>query len=193
MSVPDPAVARAIVEVTVRNIGHRAGSDVVQVYVGDDESSVNRPQRELKGFAKVHLDAGERRTVRIELDERAFAFWGPYGWTVEPGRFTLSAGPHSRDLPLVEVITLNVPAPLASLNRDSTLNEWLTHPDGEPVLTRALSAMGESADAVTNEEALPLFGSMPLRTILSFAAQASPDAVDANEALTALPKEAQHY
>lgn len=191
VSVPDPGVARAVVEVTVQNTGNRAGSDVVQVYVGDDTSSVDRPLRELKGFAKVLLEPGERRTVRIDLDERAFAFWGPTGWTVEPGSFTISAGPHSRNLPLVQVITLDVPAPVATLNRDSTLNEWLTHPRGGPVLTDALAAFGDAADALTNAEALPLFGPIPLRTILSFAEQGSPASIDIDEALTALLAQAQ--
>jgi beta-glucosidase len=191
VNVPDPTAAYASVDITLRNTSDRAGSEVVQVYVDDEASSVDRPNRELKGFTKVRLEAGEQRTIRIELDERAFAYWGTDGWTVEPGEFTISAGPHSRDLPLAETITLNVPAPVAALDWDSTLNEWLAHPVGAPVLTSALSSMGDAADALTNEEALPLFGSMPLRTILSFAEQASPDTVDANDALTALLAHAQ--
>lgn len=191
VTVPDRTTAHAFVDITVHNTGNRAGSDVVQVYVGDDQATIDRPNRELKGFTKVRLDAGERRTVRIELDERAFAFWGAHGWTVEPGEFTISAGPHSRHLPLAETITLDVPAPVAVLTWDSTLNEWLAHPHGAPVLTDALSQMGDAAGALTNEEALPLFGSMPLRTILSFAEQASPAFVNVNDALTALLARAQ--
>lgn len=191
VNVPDPTTAYASVDITLRNTSNRAGSEVVQVYVGDEASSVDRPNRELKGFTKVRLEAGEQRTIRIELDNRAFAYWGADGWTVEPGEFTISAGSHSRDLPLAETITLNVPAPIAALDQDSTLNEWLAHPIGAPVLTGALSSMGDAADALTNQEALPLFGSMPLRTILSFAEQASPTSVDAHDALTALLAHAQ--
>ena len=63
------------VTASVTNTGQRAGAEVVQVYVGDTEASVARPLRELKGFAKVHLEPGETQQVSCQLDERAFAFW----------------------------------------------------------------------------------------------------------------------
>lgn len=77
------------VHVTVTNTGDRTGSDVVQVYVSDVESSVYRPAKELAGFAKVHLDPGDSRAVEIELDERSFAFYDvdQEGWRVEVGEF----------------------------------------------------------------------------------------------------------
>ena len=76
------------VEVTVTNTGERAGSDVVQLYVRDVESSVYRPDRELRAFAKVHLEAGGSETVRMSLDERAFAFYDveESRWRVENRR-----------------------------------------------------------------------------------------------------------
>lgn len=63
------------VEVAVTNTGDRAGSEVVQVYVRDVESTVYRPDKELRAFAKVHLDVGEASTVRLDLDRRAFAYY----------------------------------------------------------------------------------------------------------------------
>src|SRR5215208_1411870 len=63
----------ATVTVTVSNTGQVDGAEVVQVYVQDVESTVARPVRELKGFAKVSLPAGSSRSVSIELDQRAFA------------------------------------------------------------------------------------------------------------------------
>ncbi len=88
------------VELDVTNIGERPGAEVVQLYVGDDEASVARPPKELKGFAKVFLHPGETREVHIDLDERAFSFWDPVraGWHLEPGRFSLLAGASSRDI-----------------------------------------------------------------------------------------------
>ncbi|WP_210481110.1 glycoside hydrolase family 3 C-terminal domain-containing protein [Naasia sp. SYSU D00948] len=183
VSVPDPAHASGSVEVTVANTGDRSGADVVQVYVGDPESSVNRPVRELKGFAKVRLNPGERRTVRIDLDERAFAFWGPSGWTVEPGVFVIEAGPNSRDLPLREEVVLEVPAVATILDRNSTLEEWIRHPSGAKALQGAMAAMGQMGGAMASEEMLPLFGSMPLRTVLNFALQSAPETFDVDTAL----------
>ena len=88
------------VSVTVTNTGDRAGAEVVQVYVRDVEASVYRPEKELKGFAKTHLAAGESRTVSIALDARAFAFWDikAHDWVVEPGDFEILVGTSSRDI-----------------------------------------------------------------------------------------------
>jgi len=87
------------VSVTVANIGERAGSEVVQLYVGDDEASVPRPQKELKAFAKVHLGAGESRRVSLSLDDRAFAFYDVKAqhWMIQAGSFTLRAARSAAD------------------------------------------------------------------------------------------------
>jgi beta-glucosidase len=86
----------AVVEVDVANTGKRAGEEVVQLYIRDDVSSVPRPVLELRGFQRVTLKAGERRTVRFELTPDALAFWDiDMKWVVEPGTFTISAGPSS--------------------------------------------------------------------------------------------------
>ena len=90
---------RVEVAVTLTNTGSRAGSDVVQVYVSDPDASVPRPDRELKGFAKLHLAPGESRRVTIALDDRAFAFYSVAArhWLVEPGRFLIRAARHADD------------------------------------------------------------------------------------------------
>ena len=87
------------VSVTVANTGERAGSEVVQLYVGDDDASVPRPEKELKAFAKVHLQPGESRRVVLELDDRAFAFYDVKAqhWMVEAGRFTLRVAQSAAD------------------------------------------------------------------------------------------------
>lgn len=87
------------VEVTVTNVGDRAGSDVVQVYVHALDSTVYRPVLELGGFAKVHLEPGASERVRIELDERAFAHYDVAAsrWRVEGGRFDLVVAASSLD------------------------------------------------------------------------------------------------
>jgi beta-glucosidase len=87
------------VEVDVANIGQRAGDEVVQVYVRDQVSSVARPVMELKGFERVTLAPGERRTLRFTLGPDAFALWDvDMREIVEPGLFTIMAGPSSAQL-----------------------------------------------------------------------------------------------
>lgn len=90
----------AQVTVTVKNTGKRAGSEVVQVYVRDVESTVYRPVKELKGFAKVHLAPGKSQKVQIELSRRAFAVWdvGAPGWVIEAGEFEILVGSSSTNI-----------------------------------------------------------------------------------------------
>src|SRR5690606_24053861 len=73
---------------------------VVQLYVRDVESSVYRPAKELKAFAKVQLGVGESRTVELSLDRRAFAVWdvASRGWAVEAGEFEVLGGASSVDI-----------------------------------------------------------------------------------------------
>lgn len=88
------------VTLPVTNTGPRAGSTVVQLYVGDDEASVPRPRRELKAFAKLRLAPGETRAVTLALPPRAFAFFDAAArcWRVEAGGFPLDAGFSAGDL-----------------------------------------------------------------------------------------------
>ncbi len=89
------------VSVPVENVSDRAGTEVVQAYLGGDtlDTAVVRPERELAAFEKLHLDPGERRTVSLSLDERSFAqYERSDGWTIPPGSYTISVGRSSRDL-----------------------------------------------------------------------------------------------
>lgn len=88
------AGATVAVTVPVTNTGDRSGSDVIQVYVRDRSGLVPRPVRELRGFAKVHLAAGESATVTVTLGERAFAFFDvPSGrWQIPNGEYDVEIG-----------------------------------------------------------------------------------------------------
>jgi beta-glucosidase len=88
------------VSTTVRNIGARDGSTVVQLYVGEDRPRLARPVRELKAFAKVALKAGESRKVSLSLDARDFAYFDVESacWRVDAGSFHLWLGFSAADL-----------------------------------------------------------------------------------------------
>ena len=96
------------VSVTVTNTGKFPGKEVVQLYVGDEASSLPRPPKELKGFKKVALDPGQSATVAFVLDQRALSFYDPYQkqWVVEPGRFEVLVGGSSRDVRVKGAFTL---------------------------------------------------------------------------------------
>ena len=87
------------VSVDVANTGKRTGDEVVQLYVRDDEASVTRPVKELKHFKRLTLDPGARATVSFDIAPKDLWFWNiDMKRVVEPGTFTISAGPNSRDL-----------------------------------------------------------------------------------------------
>jgi beta-glucosidase len=87
------------VEVDVRNRGAREGDEVVQIYLHQRRASTLRPAKQLCGFARVTLAAGEARTVRIAIDAKAFRSWNAAMKEVtEPGLWDVMAGPNSRDL-----------------------------------------------------------------------------------------------
>lgn len=90
------------VQVDVTNTGARAGQEVVQLYLRDVESSLVRPQKELKAFAKVQLDPGETKTVTLTLHEEDLAFYddAKNAWVVEPGTFEVLVGRSAGDLRL---------------------------------------------------------------------------------------------
>jgi len=90
------------VSLSVRNGGALEGAEVVQLYVRDVESSLDRPMKELKAFRRVALKPGESQTVSFSLDRSAMAFYdeGKKDWNVEPGAFEVQIGSSSRDIRL---------------------------------------------------------------------------------------------
>ena len=96
-----------LVNLQVKNIGDVAGAEVVQLYVKDDQASFERPEKELKAFAKVFLNPGESKIVTLVLNEGAFSYYDDKKkeWVLEPGRFTLLVGSSSRDIKLTGEVT----------------------------------------------------------------------------------------
>ena len=102
------------VTLTVTNTGSCAGAEVVQLYVAKPDAKVFRPVKELKGFTKVQLEAGESKTVTIPLDDKAFRYWNiaTDGWEVEGGKYLIRVGTSSDDICLTgEVTVLGTGAP----------------------------------------------------------------------------------
>ncbi len=93
----------------VKNTGDVDGAEIAQLYVKDNESTIYRPEKELKGFKKVFLKAGEEKEVSITLCKRAFAYYNVniHDWHVETGAFTICVGASSRDIKLTAEITVN--------------------------------------------------------------------------------------
>ena len=96
------------VRCTIRNTGKRAGKEIAQLYVGHCERTGFYPVRELKGYEKIALEAGQSRQVVFQLDERSFAHYDVQkcAWMVDPGEYELSIGASSRDLRLNGMVTI---------------------------------------------------------------------------------------
>ncbi|MDE6932107.1 MAG: glycoside hydrolase family 3 C-terminal domain-containing protein [Oscillospiraceae bacterium] len=173
--------------VTVTNTGSRAGKTVVQLYVGDRESTVLRPIRELKGFEKVELQPGESRDVTFTLDKRAFAYWNAaiHDWHVETGAFTIEVGQSSRDIEVSGEVTVESTVELPRrYTADSIFMDVMADPKAKealgPMLASIQKAFAPNADAsdtaqeaISADMGLAMMRYMPLRGLVSF----SPDKV----------------
>lgn len=105
---------------TISNVGAWDGAEVAQVYVSCKDGNVFRPQKELKGFAKVFLKAGESRTVSVSLDDKAFRYFNvkTNRWEVESGIYTISVASDAAHVRLsanIRVEGTNAPAPYGAL------------------------------------------------------------------------------
>jgi len=181
----------AEVRVTIANTGQRAGKEVVQLYVRDRESTVIRPVKELKGFAKVELQPGERKTVTFRLDKRAFAYWEPkiHDWRVESGEFDILVGASSRDIRLEATLYVESTVSLSwEIHRNTLIGDLLADERTAPFVKELLqkhSPFGQAAQS-QNEEVAAMFQAflkyMPLRNIVRF----NPDGSDLDKLIAEL-------
>jgi beta-glucosidase len=94
----------------IRNAGDRAGAEVAQLYVSAEQPAVERPVRELKGFAKISLLPGESKRTTLSLDRGSFSYFDSRTsqWKADPGRYEISIGASSLDLRIKR--NLEIPA-----------------------------------------------------------------------------------
>ena len=119
------------VSVDVTNTGKMAGKEVVQLYVADKKSTVIRPVKELRDFAKVELAPGETKTVSFVLDKRAFAYYSVkiHDWHVETGEFDILIGKSSRDIVLSKTVTVESTVKIPfTYTTDTTVGDVMEDP-----------------------------------------------------------------
>lgn len=93
---------------SVKNTGKISGDEVVQLYVSDICSSVDRPEKELKEFKRIYLNPGETKNIEFELDDRAFSYWDEHTskWKLESGNFLIKVGSSSDNIKCETVVNL---------------------------------------------------------------------------------------
>ena len=179
------------VSVDVTNTGEMAGKEVVQVYVHDRKSRLVRPQKELKGFAKVELQPGETKTATVQLDFRAFAYYHPAykQWITDDGEFDILIGTSATDIRCTETVVLQSSLALPTiLNRESTVSDWLEDPRGKEIfkptyqqlqsgLSHLLGASDDAGEAI-GMDMTAFIMEMPLLSLLQFREKTMPAPAD---------------
>lgn len=129
----------------IRNTGEHPGAEVVQLYVGQN-GSFFRPEKELKGFQKIHLTPGEEKQVSFTLSPRAFSIYHPTqkAWQVPAGTYTISLASSSRDVRLQAQLTVNSAYQLT----DQGLPAWYLNPVGQVTQSDFEKLLGQKIPAL---------------------------------------------
>lgn len=168
------------VSVDVRNIGQKAGAEIVQLYVHNPDGEEIRPEKELRNFAKVFLEPGETKTVTMELNGRAFSYYhmGIHDWYAESGEYEILIGASSRDIRLRQSIQMSSTKQIPFVAGDTTT--WadvelfakdpsvLDHIRDVSGFTNEDRVNDDSLGAGADEMMANMFADTPLHSILSF-------------------------
>lgn len=102
-----PTAGEIVLKVDVKNVGDREGEEVVQLYVGREYGSVTRPVKELKGFARVHLEPGQKKTVQFKIHTDVLSYYNRrMELVVEPGVYKFMVGASSADIRFSDEVEL---------------------------------------------------------------------------------------
>ncbi|WP_239633203.1 fibronectin type III-like domain-contianing protein [Paenibacillus sp. H1-7] len=171
---------------SIENTGSLYGQEVVQLYVHDEECKWVRPEKELKAFAKLGLQPGEKREVGFLLEERDFSYYNTkYNkWVAESGYFQIAVGCSSRDIRIRERLHCDFGREEVSFHKFSLLGDWLSHPKAKIVLEGCFEDMNRhiSDKICLDDEFVGFWGDFPAIKVIQMFGQAwlkdrSPDLV----------------
>ena len=127
-------------KVLIENTGQFTGKEVVQLYISQSSPALERPPKELKGFAKIELEPGEKEWLELELDYQDLAYYHPdAGWIVEEDQYKIMIGASSRDIKFTEEIQVESSFKLKDLTPKSPFEDWLADPLGKKAVEEVLS------------------------------------------------------
>jgi beta-glucosidase len=173
------------VSVDVENTGGRTGKEVVQLYVMPPKGKAIRPIKELKGFEKVELKPGEKKTVTFVLSKRSFAYWNTTvsDWYVESGVYKLQIGKSVAEVAAEGGVQVDSSTVIPKIyNKNSTIGDLLSDPNkaglvqglkdklgGQASQTGADSQSEAAKEAMSAEMIEAMTRDMPIRSLMSFA------------------------
>lgn len=137
------------VSLDIKNVGSRVGKEVIQLYIRDPESSVNKPEKELKEFAKVKLEPRERKTVNFTLNARSFAYYNTdiNDWHVESGVYEILLGSSSRDIRLKGKINFQSTEQITNkITVHTTFGDLIEDPRSNKIIRRFLKSYMKKSD-----------------------------------------------
>lgn len=167
------------VSVDVENTGDRTGKEVVQLYVAPVSFEVLRPVRELKGFEKVSLESGEKKTVTFSLDDRDFAVWNAelHCWDVPDGAYRIQICRNAQEVILeTEIHVKNTKRQRRKYTVNTCMGELLADPKAQQIVGQMIGGNEQAkemeeksqGDAVSQEMLAAMMQDMPLRQLISF-------------------------
>lgn len=161
----------------VKNTGKVYGKEVVQLYVSDPESTVVKPKKELKEFAKVKLEPGQEKIVEFELDKRSFAYYNTEieDWYVENGDYQILIGSSSRDIRLKDSVEVKSTVELPEeYTINTNVGDLLADPAKEKIFKKLINEYLEDTDLLemlggrNSEMMAAMLNYMPLRALVMF-------------------------
>lgn len=164
------------VKLEVTNTGGRAGKEIVQLYVRDKTGTPKRPEKELKGFVKLALAAGETKTAEFTLDGRAFAYYNTdiADWHIAGGEYEILIGKSSRDIQLRDTVQVLEPQALPfKADSNTAISDFLGDPRARAVFEAEMgkfsAPLGEAGAAgISPQQMMAMLQDMPLRSARSF-------------------------
>ena len=143
------------VSLTVKNTGKFEGKEIVQLYVSDKSGVEIRPEKELKGFEKVSLKAGESKTVTFKLNQRSFAYWNTdtNEWYAPSGTYEIKLAASSRDIRLTAQIDLTSTGKKAfTITPQTTMGDMLRNREMAKLIEADFKKACKFMDEMTDEE-----------------------------------------
>ncbi|SBS72186.1 glycoside hydrolase family 3 C-terminal domain-containing protein [uncultured Microbacterium sp.] len=173
----DASDASVTVRVVVRNIGERAGREIVQVYASRAESIVTRAPQWLVGFDVVDLEPGESREVEIDVPLHELEYWDEDldRWVLESGVFGVRVGSSSRDIRMTDTIDVAGEVPRYLLDSDSSIGEILRDPVAGPALSTLFEAVFAQFSDDSETDFAPMLDSLPFGRFLGTMGAALPE------------------
>ncbi len=162
------------VSVTVTNTGTLAGKEIVQLYVADKTGYEKRPAKELKGFEKVSLEAGESKEVIFTLDKRSFAYYNESlaDWYAPTGSYEILIGQSSRDIKLKKTVRFETSVRLPfTADENTVFGEFMDYEEGKDAFEILKPLVSEGllgGQHVDDKMMRSMVEGMPIRQIRSF-------------------------